>query len=191
MAYRNPISRAVTLLALTTLIVSISPACSGRQPSQQPSESDGPTSQPASQQPAPKPPARVGETLELARIGDGRIAVTLQRVIEPATVSSFMNDPGKTYIATELTIRNIGASTIVGDANNDVSVIGSDQHGYRADLATVAECQNFTYGGFLLAPDSSATGCVTFALPPGVSAVRIKYSPSSGLSHDVGEWSAH
>ena len=34
----------------------------------------------------------------------------------------------------------------------------------------------------------SASGCVVFALPPGVSPAKVKYAPSSGFADDFGEW---
>jgi hypothetical protein len=52
----------------------------------------------------------------------------------------------------------------------------------------VTECEDFTYGWFLIAAGDSKSGCVTFGLPPGVAPAKVKYSPSSGISHDVGEW---
>lgn len=137
--------------------------------------------------PPPRPAAYLGDTLELDRIGDSRIAVTVARVIDPATVP-YGRDAAKNYLAVEMTIKNIGRLTITGDANNDVSVIGSDRQNHPSSLAAVSECTNFLYGQFVLAPQEAAAGCVAFALPPGVTPTRVKYSPSSGISVDVGEW---
>jgi uncharacterized protein DUF4352 len=137
---------------------------------------------------APKPVAHIGATLNLMRVGDQKIAVTLERVIDPASVPPGWGDAGKTYIATQLKISNTGTSTIVGNSNSDVSVVGSDNQTYSADFATVTECKDFAYGWFLLAAGSSTTGCVVFALPHGITPVKVKYVPSSGISHDVGEW---
>jgi hypothetical protein len=138
--------------------------------------------------PAPNQVAHVGETLNLMRIGEQKVAVTLVQVINPATVPNGWGNVGKTYIATKLKITNTGRSTIVGNSNSDVSVVGSDNHSYRPDLATVTECEDFAYGWFLLAAGASANGCVVFGLPPGVTPLKVKYVPSSGISHDVGEW---
>jgi hypothetical protein len=140
------------------------------------------------QSPAPKPVAHIGDTLNLMRVGDQKIAVTLVRVIDPATVPAGWGDAGKTYIATQLKIRNTGTSTIVGNSNSDVAVVGSDNQSYSADFATVTECKDFAYGWFLLAAGASTTGCVVFGLPQGITPVKVKYTPSSGISHDVGEW---
>src|ERR1700757_4338449 len=87
--------------------------------------------QPPQRSPASKPVAHVGDTLNLMRIGEQRIAVTLVQVINPATVPNGWGDAGKTYIATKLTITNTGTSTITGNGNSDVSVVGSDNQSYR------------------------------------------------------------
>lgn len=134
------------------------------------------------------PPAHIGDTLQLTRIGQQRIAVTLTRIVDPATVPHGWGDPGTTYVATELSLTNTGSTTIVGNSNSDVAVVGSDGRDYRADFATVTECQNFLSGWFLLAPGASTTGCVVFALPPDVRPAKVRYTPSSGISRDVGEW---
>jgi len=147
--------------------------------------------QPAtSSQPSPtaKPPAQLGDTLELMRIGGQKIAVTLTEIISPATVPHGWGAAGKTYIATKLRIENAGTTTIVGNSNSNVSVVGSDDKSYHADFATVTECQDFAYGWFLIAAGSESTGCVVFALPTGVTAAKVRYTPSSGISRDIGEW---
>src|SRR5690625_1875178 len=59
-------------------------------------------------------PVYVGDTVELLRIGNGKIAVTVVQIINPATVSDYISDPDKTYIATVLRLRNTGSTTITG-----------------------------------------------------------------------------
>jgi len=138
--------------------------------------------------PAPRPAAHIGQTLDLMRIGGQQIAVTLTEVIAPATVPNGWGTAGKTYLATKIRIENAGTTTIVGNTNSDVTVVGSDDQNYPADFATVTECKDFAYGWFLIAAGSSNTGCVVFALPTGVTAAKVRYAPSSGISQDVGEW---
>jgi Domain of unknown function (DUF4352) len=170
----------VTLSAFALLAVSCSTETS---------KVSKPAASPSTQQsPASKPVAHVGDTLNLMRIGEQKIAVRLVQVINPATVPNGWGDAGKTYIATKMTITNTGTSTITGNGNSDVSVVGSDNQSYRADLASVTECKDFVDGWFLLAAGASTTGCVVFGLPRGVTPVKVKYVPSSGISHDVGEW---
>jgi hypothetical protein len=169
----------VTLSVLALLAASCS--------AQKSTASDHAASPPTRQPPA-STVAHVGDTLNLMRIGGQKITVTLLQIINPATVQNGWGDAGKTYIATKLKITNTGTSSIVGNTNSDVSVGGSDNQSYRADFATVTECKDFVDGWFLLAAGASSTGCVVFKLPQGVTPVKVKYVPSSGISHDVGEW---
>jgi Domain of unknown function (DUF4352) len=175
------VKRYVVALSMFALLAV---SCSTRAPT----VSDPAASSSTHHPPARKPVAHIGDTLNLMRVGDQKIAVTLERVIAPATVPAGWGDVGKTYIATQVKIANTGTSTIVGNSNSDVSVVGSDDQSYRADFATVTECKDFAYGWFLLAAGSSTTGCVVFKLPRGITPVKVKYMPSSGVSHDVGEW---
>lgn len=138
---------------------------------------------------APKATGHIGDTLTLTRADGSTIAVTLEGVINPATVTPAGGDPGATYIATRLKIADPGTTDIDGDVNINVSVFGSDGQRYTADLNNVSECTNFESGVFHLAPGESAIGCVVFALPHGVTPTKVKYAPSSGFAYDFGEWS--
>ncbi|OMC10166.1 hypothetical protein A5735_17815 [Mycolicibacter heraklionensis] len=171
------------VVALCVVAVSVV-SCSA-----EPRENTAADSLPAPRQtPASRPAAHIGQTLDLMRIGGQQIAVTLMEVIAPATVPNGWGAAGKTYLATKLRIENAGTTTIVGNSNSDVSVVGSDDQNYAADFATVTECKDFGYGWFLIPAGSSNTGCVVFALPTGVTAAKVRYSPSSGISDDIGEW---
>lgn len=177
----DPMRRWV--VALCVLVLSLV-SCSG-EPAQKATTDSSPG---ATQSAAPRPPAHIGQTLDLMRIGGQKIAVTLTEVIAPATVPNGWGAAGKTYLATKLRIENAGTTTIVGNSNSDVTVVGSDEQNYQADFATVTECKDFAYGWFLIPAGASNTGCVVFALPTGVTAAKVRYTPSSGISHDVGEW---
>ena len=84
--------------------------------------------------------------------------------------------------------REDDAAPIDGDVNINVAMVGSDDQSYVADLSNVSECTNFEAGTFHLDPGESATGCVVFALPHGVSPAKVKYLPSAGFADDFGEW---
>jgi hypothetical protein len=171
------------IAALSAFVV-LAAACSGQNSTTSESApAPGGTSRTAS-----KPTGHVGDTLNLTRVDGGKIDVTLTQVINPATVEGSKAEPDKTYVATKLTISDTGTTAIEGDANVNVSVIGSDNRSYAADLNDVSECTNFDSGAFHLGPGESATGCAVFALPPGVSPTKVKYVPSAGFADDSGEW---
>ncbi len=175
----------VALSILALLCAGASAACSGHAES-----ASGPTTSDTAESATatPKSAGHAGDTLTLTRADGGVIAVTLEKIINPATVAPGKGDPGLSYIAAQFKITDAGAAAIEGDVNTNVSVFGSDGHSYPPDLNNVNECTNFESGMFNLDPGESATGCVVFALPHGVNPARVKYTPSSGFADDVGEW---
>jgi hypothetical protein len=152
-----------------------------------PSSSTPPTTKPS------KATAHVGATLTLT--GDNATAaVTLTQVINPATgadgppTDDNGNPNGDTYVATLLTVKNTGTQSFQGDANSDSTLIGSNDQSYTADFDDVNECTNFNSGSYQLGAGESATGCVVFVLPAGVTPAKFQYSPDSGFSSNFGEW---
>lgn len=135
-----------------------------------------------------KSAAHIGDTLDLTRADGSRVAVTMLQIINPATVANGAGDPTKVYVAAKLKLLDSGPSPIEGDVNVNVALAGSDNQMYTPDLNNVTDCTNFEDGQFHLAPGDSATGCVVFALPHGVTPAKIKYTPSAGFADDFGEW---
>lgn len=140
-----------------------------------------------------KAEAHVGSTLTLT--GDNAsAAVSLNQVINPATgtdgppTDDNGNPNGDIYVATLLTIKNTGSQAFQGDANNDSTLVGSNNQDYQADFDDVNECTNFNDGSYQLGAGESVTGCVVFVLPPGVTPAKFQYSPDSGFSNSFGEW---
>jgi Domain of unknown function (DUF4352) len=131
--------------------------------------------------------AHVGATLSL---DSGAEQVTLTQVIDPAQPSNQYITPnaGDRFVATVFTIKNVSSKSGTGDANNNASVIGSNNQTYTADFDTVSECTNFDNGEFQLGPGESATGCVVFQLPTSVTVTKVHWTPDSGFASDFGEW---
>jgi hypothetical protein len=74
------------------------------------------------------------------------------------------------------------------DANNNASVLSGDTTQYPSALNSTADGPNFSSGSFTLAPGQTASGWVTFELPPGQSVASVQWVPSSGLSGQAGTW---
>lgn len=177
-------NRPIVVLSVFAVAAAMSAACSSHTDSTSapPDTSDG--ARPAT----PKPAGHTGDTLNLTRADGSTVTVTLNKVINPATVTPGPSDPGINYIATQFTIANPGTATMNGDVNTNVWAFGSDGQRYAPDLKDVGECTNFDDGMFHIAPGASSTGCVVFALPAGVSPAKVRYAPSSGFAEGFGEW---
>ncbi len=113
--------------------------------------------------------------------------VTLLAVTDPAQgANQFTNpDAGKRFVATQMKVSNSGNGILSDDANNDVTIIGSDNQTYTADLNSLAGCTNFNSGSYALSPDDTSTGCVAFQLPTGVTTSKVRFALFGGVK---GEW---
>lgn len=148
------------------------------------------TSPPTSTTTTTKPVAHVGATLKLTGETSTTVSVTLVKVMDPATPATSFTTPGtgKRLVAAEFTVKDVGSKAVTGDANNDATLVGSNGQTYSPTFATIGGCTNFSSGQFQLAQNESATGCVSFGVPTGVTIAKVKWSPSSGFATDFGEW---
>jgi hypothetical protein len=119
------------------------------------------------------------------------LAVSVTQIIDPATAGagSGLPDSGDRFVAVQLTVDNTSNQEVDGDANDALSVTGSDGQTYKADFASVSECTNFYSGAGIidLKAGSSASGCVTFELPTSVTVQGVSFSLSSGYL-DTAKW---
>ena len=145
------------------------------------SNSDTSTSQPT------KSTVPIGTKVTL---DSSKVDVTATSVTDPAQSDNqyLMTDSGNKYVAVNLTVLNNGTDTYSDNANNNVSVVGSDNQSYTSSLASVSGCTNFTSGEIKLTQGSTVSGCVVFELPTAVTVSKIQYTNNSGFGDDTAEW---
>lgn len=95
---------------------------------------------------------------------------------------------GTRLVAIEFRITDTGTQATSDDANNDASVVGSNNQTYSPAFNDVAECTNFNSGEYQLDPGQSTTGCVVFQLPDGVRLSKAEWSPNGGFGGSFGTW---
>ena len=142
----------------------------------------------SSSQPAKAATAKVGDAIN---IGGGQgLAVKLVQIIDPASGDSQFATPdaGKRFVGVKVQITNNGTSAYKDDANNNLTLIGSDNQSYTSDVNSIAGCINFSNGEYTLGAGASATGCVNFQVPNGVTVAKVQFTPNAGFSGDTGEW---
>lgn len=179
---------ASTFIGLVVLIIIISSSSHGGVTTTASTVANTPVATPVA---APaKQTAKVGSTINIG--GDKGVAVNLTQIIDPAQGASQYTsaDAGKRFVGVKLQITNNSTISFKDDANNDVTLIGSDNQSYTADYNTISGCTNFSDGMFTLAAAASTTGCVTFQIPNGVTSAKVQFAPNSGFSGDTGEWTA-
>jgi hypothetical protein len=131
------------------------------------------------------PQASIGSPLTI----DGDTAVTVQQVIDPITASQYAQAPtGTRYVGVKLEITNNSSSPDNSNANNNVTVTRSDNQTATIAFTAATECTNFSSGMYKIAPGSSATGCVFFEIPNGMTATKVQFNAHAGFSGQTGEW---
>jgi Domain of unknown function (DUF4352) len=177
------------IIGLIVLISIIAAASSSNNPTVTTTASSNNSSNTASSSTKPAPTtAKVGDTINIG--GNQGLAVTLLKITDPAQGADQYTtaDAGKRFIAVSVKIINNGTSSFQDDANSNITLIGSDNQSYTFDSSNVSGCTNFSYGTYTLATGASATGCVVFQVPNGVSTSKIQFQTRGGYSGDTGEW---
>lgn len=148
----------------------------------------------AATHPKKKPPKKaapgIGASFRVLNQDKQYESVKLVAVMDPAQGADQFTtpDPGKRFVAVELSITNQSSGTDSNDANDNTSVVGSNKQVYSSDVSSVAECTNFDDGLYTLSKGENEVGCVTFQLPTGVSVAKIQYNPNAGFSTNNAQW---
>ena len=131
---------------------------------------------------ASAPVATSASALMVHDFSGDALAVKADGFIDPATPGNQSVSPaaGSRFVAVDVTLTNQGPGTISSDANNNVTLIGSDGQAYSAQFAPVTQCTNFHEGAYTIVNGNSERGCVVFQLPNGVSLKAAQFSLGNG-----------
>ena len=131
----------------------------------------------------------VGAAISLQTTQGVQLIVTLEHVVDPARATlGEKPPPGTRFVAVKLTVTDRSASRDLSDsADDNVTVVGSNNETYTSYLAGASGCTNFDNGQYRLGPGESATGCVMFPVPEAVRVSEVKWTTDSGFGN-WGEW---
>lgn len=137
---------------------------------------NGPTKTVAVKAP-PKPPPSHKGALTIQDF-NGNTLLVAPTLIDPATPDSSFDDPpaGTRLVAIRLKLTSQGPGAISDDANNDATVIGSNDQDYNASFDSIAGCTNFNSGDYTIPKGQSQTGCVAYEVPTGVKVKSLQFS---------------
>lgn len=169
-------------LAIITSLLAASPALAASKP--KPKATTTTTTKPK-----PKAPG-IGSTLVVLNQDKQYEAVQLQTVTDPAQSGDGFSTPdaGKRYVGVTISIHNRSKGTDTGDANNNLTVVGSNNQVYQPDFTTLAGCTNFASGEYTLTSGTTEVGCVAYQVPTGVKVAKVQYNPNSGFSTNDATW---
>jgi hypothetical protein len=141
--------------------------------------------------PPPPPPPPKPKPLDVHDFNGNALAVTVSVFADPATpANQFLQPPGgDRLVAIHETLTDLGPGIVTSDVDSDTTLVGSDGQVYTASFDPVQGCTNFNYGAFTLFTGESESGCVTFAVPDGVSISRIAFTLTDGFV-DTAQWIA-
>ncbi len=123
-----------------------------------------------------------------------KVEVTLLAVFDPASWSSatgFPPNAGYRYVGIEYKLTDISKHTESDSADNDASVVGSNDEVYTTDLDSITECTDFNDGQWSLSPGTSVIGCSTFQIPNGVKVAKFDFDASEGNGGRVANFAIH
>jgi hypothetical protein len=142
----------------------------------------------ASKPKSPSSSASPGSVLSFKDENGNPYRVQAVQVIDPAQGADQYTTPnaGDRFVAVVFKITDTGSNQISDDANNNASVIASNDQTYTADFDSVSECTNFKSGEYQLAKGQAVTGCVVFQVPTDLKVTTVEWSP--GFGENFGEW---
>jgi hypothetical protein len=144
---------------------------------------------PPAPKPAPKP--KSPSTLDVHDFNHNTLAISASLFADPATPTNqfYRASSGSRLVAIKETLADDGPGGISSDVNSDTTLVGSDGQVYTPGSDLIEGCTNFAYGAFTLTRGESENGCVTFAVPNGVSIKRVTFSLTGGAVDTV-QWTA-
>jgi hypothetical protein len=165
-----PSARRAAALLLALALAPALGACSAPHPA-------GKHSAGGSARPSPASTGQLGSTLAVSDSNGTELAVTLEKVIDPASGASKYAQPtaGHHFVGVKLRVRNKATTSYQNNANNETTIILSDGKTQDANYNPIAGCGNFDNGQVKLKSGTAKTGCVTFQVPNGQRLTAVRY----------------
>jgi len=113
-------------------------------------------------------------------VENGNLAATATVQDPAAGAEAFVTpEAGMRFVAVLLTLTDVGAVNVNGNANVDLAVLGTDHQVREAVFRELAACTNFGYGYFIVVPGETVAGCVAFELPEGVGVAQVRFGAAA------------
>ena len=132
----------------------------------------------------------VGDTIDLTGADDLKVAVTVVKVVDPATPDGdFLKpDAGNRWVSVQFKLHNIGTTPYDDSPSNGSRITDQEDQHFDAAFAATTTAGPAMPAGVKLAPGKSAVGYITFELPKSSKLATVQFALDSGFSDDTGEW---
>ncbi|MGA4992967.1 DUF4352 domain-containing protein [Nonomuraea bangladeshensis] len=133
--------------------------------------------------------ATVGGTITLEGFEGLKMAVTLTKLVDPATGAQFSEPKaGRRLVAVQLTLKNIGQTVYSDSPTNGAYLIDADDQQYSSSFHDVQEGQGFG-GQATINNGDSRKGVIVFEVPKKAKVAKFQFGLNSGFADQKGEWS--
>ncbi|MFG1948413.1 DUF4352 domain-containing protein [Nonomuraea sp. NPDC048826] len=161
-------------------------------------EDEAPTQDP-SQDPSPEPSgdeqpvqggkAALGETLTLTGFEGAEVAVTVEKLIAPATPENEYIKPkaGHRLVAVQVTLANQAQSPYEDAPYNGARLIDAEDQQHSPAYHDVREGQSLA-GSVTVSAGDKRKGLIVFELPDGAEPATFQFGLNSGFADQKGEW---
>ncbi|MGW2153400.1 DUF4352 domain-containing protein [Nonomuraea sp. NPDC001699] len=132
--------------------------------------------------------ASLGEAITLEGFEGLKMAVTLTRLVDPATAGQYQAPrAGHRLVAVQLTLKNVGPTVYSDSPTNGAVLIDADDQQYQSSFQDVREGQGF--GGLATIDNGdSRKGMIVYEVPKSAKVVRFQFALDSGFADQKGEW---
>ncbi|MFI8104569.1 DUF4352 domain-containing protein [Streptomyces sp. NPDC086023] len=139
---------------------------------------------------APAEPVPLGTTVTLTGQRSEKVAVTVLKVVDPATSSDefFTPDEGNRYVSVQFRLKNIGRGPYRDSPVNGATLVDAQGQQFDADVVAKTTAGPRLPVALTIPAGNTALGYLTFQLPDGSKPVTVQFALNSGYAEDVGEW---
>lgn len=133
--------------------------------------------------------ATVGDTLDLDGASGLKMAVTVQRVVDPEQGGQFdQPDSGDRYVGVFIQLRNIGKVSYNDSPGNGATLLSKGGGQANSEILSGGSCSGSFSSGAIIAPGNTENGCLAFELPSDQSPGAFQFTLDSGFANQTGQW---
>ncbi|MEV7364265.1 DUF4352 domain-containing protein [Streptomyces sp. NPDC091299] len=183
---------AAATVALATSAVALTacdPATVNDKPKAHASAPAKSSSKKADAKEAKKPDvAKVGDTIGVKGMEDGKLDVTVMKVVDNAKGGEFSEPTaGTRFYGVQFQLVNTGSKAYSDSPANGAQIADSQGQQFQPTFADITAGPSMS-ADVRLKPGAKALGWIVFEIPKGVKPATVQFTMDSGFSDDTGEW---
>jgi hypothetical protein len=133
--------------------------------------------------------AKVGDTIGLTGFEDGKLDVTVVKVVDPAQPGDEFTEPqsGNRFVGIQFQLVNTGDKAYSDSPANGAQITDEQGQQFQPTFADISAGPSMS-SDVRLKPGAKALGWITFEVPKGVKPATVQFAMNSGMADQTGEW---